>query len=172
MTPTRHLGTAALASALTLASIAAPGADERATPEEVIERVRQAAAHLAETGEAGLDAFRAADSEFVWKDTYVVVGSCELDRIVVHPIRPDLEGMPLSVLTDGIGAVFGPDLCRAVEGPEGGWVEYLWPRPGEAHPSRKLTYSLNVEGTPYHVSAGVYDQDLTVEELDRLGDGR
>jgi signal transduction histidine kinase len=40
--------------------------------------------------------------------------------------------------------------------PDGGWLEYPFPKPGEEQPSRKITYMLAVPGTPYVVGAGVY----------------
>ena len=45
----------------------------RVTPEEVIAKVREAAAQLGKEGQAGLAAFEAEGSPFIWKDTYVFV---------------------------------------------------------------------------------------------------
>jgi hypothetical protein len=45
---------------------------EQATPEEVVQKVKDAAEYLSQSGEAGLQRFQSKDSEYVWKDTYVV----------------------------------------------------------------------------------------------------
>jgi cytochrome c len=62
----------------------------------------------------------------------------------------------------------GPELCEKIKEPDGGWVEYIWPKPGQEAPSRKVTYALKVEGTPYVVDASIYDDAVTIEEPERL----
>ena len=154
-----------------LAAISTTGAvaqQESATPEEVVQKVNQAAQYLAQAGEAGLAAFRTRDSEYVWKDSYVIVQDCEKGTAVAHPISPELEGRDLRTLTDETGKAFAQELCEAAQQPQGGWVEYLWPKPGEQEPSRKISYAKAVAGTPYVVLAGVYDEDATVEELQQI----
>jgi cytochrome c len=141
---------------------------EGATPEEVVQKVNQAAEYLAQEGEAGLEAFRTRDSEYVWKDSYVVVQDCEEGKAVAHPITPELEGQDINTLTDETGKAFAQELCEAAEQPEGGWVEYMWPKPGGQEPSRKVSYVKAVEGTPYSVLAGVYDNAATIEELQQI----
>ena len=141
---------------------------EGATPEEVVQKVNQAAQDLAQEGEAGLEAFRTEDSEYVWKDSYVVVQDCEAGEVVAHPINPELEGRDITTLTDETGQAFAQELCEAAQQPQGGWVEYMWPKPGEQEPSRKVSYAKAVAGTPYVVLAGVYDEDATVEELPQI----
>jgi cytochrome c len=158
------LPVAMLAATFTSGAVAQQGA----TPEEVVEKVNQAAQYLAQGGEAGLEAFRTKDSPYVWKDSYVIVGSCEQDRTVAHPIQPELESTPMSTLTDETGKTFAQELCEAAQRPQGGWVEYLWPKPGEQEPSRKISYVKAVEGTPYIAIAGVYDEDATIEELQQI----
>jgi cytochrome c len=154
-----------------LAAIFASGVvaqQESATPEEVVQKVNQAAKHLAQKGEAGLEAFRTKSSEYVWKDSYVVVQDCEEGKSVAHPISPELEGRDIGTLTDQSGKAFAQELCEAAQQPHGGWVEYMWPKPGEQEPSRKVSYAKAVAGTPYIILAGIYDDDATVEELQQI----
>ncbi len=54
----------------------------------------------------------------------------------------------------------------------GGWFEYPFPKPGEKGPSRKVTYMLAVPGTPYVVGAGVYDETVTLEQLQAASGGQ
>ena len=161
------LPVAMLAATFTTGAVAQ---QEGATPEEVVQKVNQAAQDLAQQGEAGLEAFRTEDSEYVWKDSYVVVQDCEAGQVVAHPISPELEGRDITTLTDETGQTFAQELCEAAQQPQGGWVEYLWPKPGEQEPSRKVSYAKAVAGTPYAVLAGVYDEDATVEELQQISD--
>ena len=55
---------------------------------------------------------------------------CRLDRMVAHPMRPDLVGRPLMQITDNNGKVIFKELCKAGNDPRGGWVEYAWTKPG------------------------------------------
>jgi cytochrome c len=161
----RLLPVAMLAATFTTGAVAQ---QEGATPEEVVQKVNQAAQYLAQEGEAGLEAFRTKGSEYVWKDSYVVVQDCEEGKSVAHPISPELEGQDIGTLTDETGKAFAQELCEAAQQPQGGWVEYMWPKPGEQEPSRKVSYAKAVAGTPYTVLGGVYDEDATVEELQQI----
>jgi hypothetical protein len=60
----------------------ASAADDRATPEEVVAKVRAAAGYIATEGEAGLSLFNDARSDYVWKDSYVFVWDCAADKVV------------------------------------------------------------------------------------------
>lgn len=154
-------------------------AQDPATPEEVIAKVHDAATFLAKEGKAGLTTFDQAESRFVWKDTYVFVLECAADKTVAHP-EAGTRGITLSEVQDKAGTLFGPLLCAAAERASGGWVEYMWPKPVtddadksasvayEAEPSRKVSYVLAVPEQPYQVGAGIYNETLTVEELDNL----
>jgi cytochrome c len=150
---------------------------ERATPEEIVAKVRAAAAHLADHGEAGLAIFDKADSEFVWKDSYIFVYDCAADVIAAHPVT-ESRGATISDLRGGDGGAFGIDLCAAAEVPGGSWAEYRWRRPtGEGDPQglayggehiRKVSYMLAVEDTPYQVGAGIFDETTPLDQLDAL----
>ena len=146
-------------------------AQEQATPEEVVQKVKDAAKYLSEAGEAGLKNFQSKDSEYVWKDTYVVVQNCETEQIAAHPIRPELAGSSFAdapAFGDLKSGQLGALLCETGQRPQGGWAEYLFPKPGGKEPSRKLSYSKAVGNTPYVVLGGIYDDKVTVEELEKI----
>ena len=140
----------------------------KATPEEVVQKVRDAAAFLAKQGEAGLTRFRDKGSPYVWKDTYVFVSDCGKGMIVAHPIMPERDGKPIAAGPTYGGVTAAQRAvaqCEAARRPGGGWFEYPFPKPGEARPARKIAYMLAVEGRPYVVGAGVYDDAVTLEQL-------
>ncbi|MBB4267121.1 cache domain-containing protein [Roseospira visakhapatnamensis] len=162
-------GLRALATAVAL-TLAAPAAAEEpsATVDEVIAKVLEAAKFLHDKGQAGFSDFNNS-ARWVWKDSYVFVFSCRDDRMIAHPLRPDLVGRPILQMEDEKGTMLFQDLCAAGEGAGGGWVEYWWPRPGEAKASRKISYtqSTQVSFQPdVRVAAGIYDDSMTVEQLD------
>lgn len=142
-------------------------AGERATPEEVVARVREAAEFLSKEGEAGLLQFNDPEGPWVWKDTYAFVEDCNKDEIVAHP-DSELVGTSVSGLVDIKGNNYGLEICPASENPNGGWVEYWWPELGGDVPERKVTYYYAVPDQPYIVGAGVYEPTMTMEELNEL----
>ena len=53
----------------------------------------------------------------------------------------------------------------------GGWVEYMWTRPGAGAVSRKLSYTMTAEiafSTGIRVAAGVYNDTYSIAELTEL----
>ena len=147
-----------------------PLAQDQATPEEIVQKVKKAADHLGGVGEAGLEKFQ-SDPDSVWKDTYVFVNNCETKTLAAHPVRPELVGTSFvdapdfgDLTSEQVGAM----LCETARRPQGGWAEYLFPKPGETEPSRKLAYSKAVKGTPYIVTGGIYTEDMKVEDLEQL----
>ena len=154
------------------AEAAGPG---HATPEEVVGKVREAARYLAEVGGEGLARFKGGGSEYVWKDTYVFVADCNKRTIVAHPTMPERDGRPIAdgPTYGGVSAAQRADAqCEAAGRSGGGWFEYPFPKPGEDWPSRKIAYMLAVPGTPYVVGAGVYDETVTLGELEALSGGQ
>jgi hypothetical protein len=152
-----------------LAVIHAPlWAQERATPQEVLQKVTEARDFLSASGQAGIAEFNQKDSRWVWKDTYVFV--MDLDTVVVlaHPMNPKLLGRDQIGLKDIKGNFLFIQFCEKAAEDGGGWVEYWWPKPGQQTPSRKVTYVLRVPGTTLVVGAGVYDETMSIDELNRL----
>jgi cytochrome c len=174
----RATATAALALGLGLACVGTARAQQdRATPQEVMQRVQHAAQELAKSGEAGLATFSSKNATSVWKDSYIFVLSCKGGTAVnaAHPIQPELKGKPTAqVVTFGpkSGEQIAADFCAAGQQLHGGWVEYNFPKPGETQATRKVSYVLAAQGTPYVVGAGVYDDEAKIEDLDRLAGGQ
>jgi cytochrome c len=150
---------------------------DRATPQEVIKRVQQAAQELAKSGEAGLASYSSKNPTSVWKDSYIFVLSCKGGSVVAvaNSVRPDLKGKPVAqIVTFGpkSGEQIAADFCAAGRQPHGGWVEYNFPRPGQKQPTRKVSYLLAAQGTPYVVGAGIYDEQAKLKDLARLVGGQ
>ena len=115
----RGTATAALALGLVLACVGTARAEQdHATPQEVMQRVQQAAQDLAKSGEAGLATFSSKNATSVWKDSYIFVLSCKGGTAVnvAHPIRPELKGKPTAqIVTFGpkSGEQIAADFCAA-----------------------------------------------------------
>jgi len=167
----------AITLALILGSTGAFASDA-ATPQDVIAKVKEAAAYLAENGKSGLKTLDSPDSPFVWKDSYVFVYDCEAGLAdVAHPV-PETKENAIDQDKDASGRVIGPGLCKAAAEPNGGWFEYQWWKPVKTEDakgltyaketSRKVTYMLGVKGQPYQVGAGIYNDTLSVDALNAM----
>jgi hypothetical protein len=144
-------------------------AQDKATAEEVVAKVKEAASALSKTGD--VTQFNQKQSPWVWKDTYIFVHDCDKKTLAAHPLRADLIGQQMTSVKDTRGKTLYPDpagLCDAAKKPSGVWIEYWWAKPGEKEGSRKVSYHLAAKGTPYIVAAGVYDDKATIAELSKL----
>ena len=142
--------------------------DDHASPEEVVSKVRQAAGLLAADGAAGLEVIRNPNSEFTWKDTYIFVVNCDVDEVMANSRFPERVGGDIKKHTDYNGYQYGLELCDIAQRPGGGWVEYVWLRPGGDEPLRKISFVMSVDGEPYQLGAGIYDDTVTIDELRAL----
>lgn len=167
--------TLALASlALILGTPAIVSAEDTggASAQEVVAKVRAAAQYLNDKGLAGFADFNNnKDARWVWKDSYVFVYSCRDNAMIAHPLRPDMVGKPILQMRDDKDFPLFQEMCKAGANPDGGWVEYWWPKPGEAKASRKISY---VHSAPVsfksdiQVGAGIYDDKLTPADLSKI----
>jgi hypothetical protein len=145
-------------------------AGESATPQEIYDMVLKGATVLKQLGKEGLAAFNDPKGEFAWKDTYVQVYNCEAQQIVGH-INPALLAWTpekFAGIKDPKGNNITKLICEGSKNSNGSWVEYWWPKPGETEPSRKITFVIQVPGMPYQVSAGIYDDKISLEELNKM----
>ncbi|MGA2237445.1 MAG: hypothetical protein ABSG23_18440, partial [Terriglobales bacterium] len=59
---------------------------DKATAQEVVAKVREAASTLSKTGDVAQ--FNQKQSPWVWKDTYIFVEDCDKKVMAAHPMRP------------------------------------------------------------------------------------
>lgn len=141
---------------------------ESATPQEIIAKTREAAIVLAKERENALAEFnKPSGSKWAWKDTYVFAFDCTADKMIGHP-KAALVGKPIMDLKDKKGNLFFAKLCEVAKKPKGGWVEYWWPKPGSDDGYRKITYAVNIPGTPFQVGAGIYDNKISISDLEKI----
>lgn len=130
---------------------------EEATKDEVIAKCEEAAELVKEKGvEQASQTIGDKQGPFVWKDTYVFL--MDLDgKMIAHPIKPELtEKDSLVEVKDTDGKPLFMEFIQLAGDKGEGWVDYMWPKPGEEKPVAKSSYIYRVEGTPYFVGAGIY----------------
>ncbi len=146
-----------LAVAVVLGAVSAAGAAEKATKEECVAKVKEAAQLIQEVGpQKALARLSAKDGGFVWKDSYVFALNADTAAVAAHPIKPKLVGKMLTGMKDINGKLFFAEFLNTAKEKGEGWVEYMWPKPGEKTPSPKVTYVYKVPGESLVVLAGVY----------------
>jgi len=145
--------------AFTLLVFSSPAtAGDKATKEECVSMCKKAAAMVKEKGlEATLKAINDPHGPFVWKDTYVFALSTADGKTLAHPFKPGLIGKNLMGVKDINGVMLFAEFLKIGKSKAGeGWVEYMWPKPGEKKPSKKVTYIYKVPGQEVSFGAGVY----------------
>lgn len=83
--------------------------------------------------------------------------------MVMHPIKPALEGNDLRTFKDGNGKAFFVDMARLVKSQGDGFVDYVWPLPGETEPTDKISYVKEFKPWGWTVGSGIYLTNLEAE---------
>jgi cytochrome c len=130
-------------------------ADEEALKKECIAKCEAAAKLIKEKGlDAGKAEISKKDGSFVSPNTYVYLQKMD-GTMEAHPFNPALIGKNLMDLKDINGKEFSKEFVKVAKEAGSGWVEYVWPKPGEEKPSPKSSYVLKVDDNTF-VGAGYY----------------
>ncbi|WP_242335117.1 MULTISPECIES: methyl-accepting chemotaxis protein [Anaeromyxobacter] len=81
-------------------------------------------------------------------------------RMIVHPMRPELDGKDLASEVDPSGKRLFVEFVDTARRHGAGMVAYLWPKPGSRDPVRKVSYVKLFEPWGWIVGSGVYVDDL------------
>jgi methyl-accepting chemotaxis protein len=84
-------------------------------------------------------------------------------RVVMHPIRKDLDGKDVSGLKDPNGKALFVEFVAVAKAKGAGVVDYMWPKPGSDQPVEKSSYIALFEPWGWIVGTGVYNDDLITE---------
>ncbi|MCX5678954.1 MAG: cache domain-containing protein [Candidatus Omnitrophica bacterium] len=126
----------------------------------LINAVDAAVALIEKKGTAAFDTLRDKTSQFVFLGTYIFVDTPKGVE-VVNGGFPDIEGKNILNYKDYDGTYLTREIIDIATKKGSGWVDYLWPKPGEIKPSRKHTYVRKaVYGdSVFAVGAGSYPED-------------
>ena len=105
----------------------------------VVDMVRDAAAQVEKNGEAAFSLFNDRSGPFIAKDAYIfVIDPSGVD--LVNPGFPNLEGRNILDVEDTNGKKLIREMLQVVETSGSGWVDYMWPKPGESVSTQKSAY--------------------------------
>jgi cytochrome c len=131
-------------------------APESQESKQLVAMVDKAAAMIGSKGKDFFPELRKKDGPWRSGELYVFVDGMD-GKVLVHPPDPSIEGLDL--LKDPSSKAVIELLLDAAKAKESGWVEYMWPKPGETTPSKKMSYIRRVkmpDGVLVIVGAGMY----------------
>jgi signal transduction histidine kinase len=105
----------------------------------VVDEVKGAVEAIKKNGEAAFPLFRDPTSPYIAKDSYIFV----IDRHgieLVNPAFPNLEGRNILDVKDTQGKRLVREMLDLVLTQGSGWVDYMWPKPGESVSTQKSAY--------------------------------
>ncbi|TNE52661.1 MAG: hypothetical protein EP344_15460, partial [Bacteroidetes bacterium] len=126
----------------------------------VVSMVDDAVAQIEKQGESAFYLFRDRASRFIAQDAYVFVIDAEGIELV-NPAFPNLERRNLMDLKDVQGKYVVREMFKVVQTSGSGWVDYMWPKPGENVSTVKSAYvrKVDIGDTWLLVGCGVYLAD-------------
>jgi len=80
--------------------------------------------------------------------------------IVMHPIKPELDGKDLSQFKDKNGKVIFVEFSKVAREQGSGFVDYVWPKPGLEEAVPKISYVKGHENWGWVIGSGVYIDDI------------
>ncbi len=84
----------------------------------------------------------------------------EHPTMILHPLKPELEGTDLTSFKDPAGKALFVDAVKAARASDGGYVYYLWPKPGKEQPVAKLSFVKRFAPWGWVIGTGIYIDDV------------
>ena len=89
-------------------------------------------------------------------------------RIIIHPISPDLNGKDMTDRKDPNGFAFFNAFVDTVRKDGKGFVTYQWPRPGNDTPIDKVSYVQGFQPWGWVLGSGIYVDDIHATFVHKL----
>jgi methyl-accepting chemotaxis protein len=136
-----------------------PAPPESEQAKQIVALVEKASALISSKGKSIFPEFRQPGSEWRTGDTYLFVHDLK-GNILFNGGFPKREGTNSSSRKDSNGKLYSAEFAKVVRSKGSGWVDYMFPKPGQSQPSQKWSYvkAVNIDGTPGLVGAGFYPQ--------------
>ncbi|GMA40350.1 hypothetical protein GCM10025883_23950 [Mobilicoccus caccae] len=80
--------------------------------------------------------------------------------MVMHPIKPELDGTDLSTNKDPNGVFLFKEFVAVVKSQGSGFVPYMWPKPGAQDPQPKISYVTGYAPWGWVIGSGLYTDDV------------
>ncbi|MCC6069553.1 methyl-accepting chemotaxis protein [Massilia sp. GCM10020059] len=110
---------------------------------------------------AALRGLRYGGTEYFWVNDMQPV-------MVMHPIKPELEGKDLSTNKDPDGKFLFVEFVNTVKANGAGAVDYKWPKPGSDLPVQKVSYVQGFAPWGWIIGSGVYTDTVAATITGRI----
>jgi signal transduction histidine kinase len=123
----------------------------------MVEQVNAAIDLIKEEGKVSFVRFRNKYSDFFYLNTYIfIIDAHGVD--LINPAFPNLEGRNMYNMRDEAGKYLIREMIEVAKTKGSGWVEYLWPKPGDANPVKKLSFvkAVKLNDEMLVVGSGIY----------------
>ena len=119
--------------------------------------VNKAAALVESQGKTAFAEFRVRNSEWWFGNTYLFAYDQNLN-VLLNPAFPHREGTNPRGEKDSSGKAFHDEFLKVAQTKGAGWVDYMFPKPGQSQPSKKWSYvkAVTIDGKPAIIGAGFY----------------
>ncbi len=81
-------------------------------------------------------------------------------KMIMHPIKPELDGKDLSDMKDPSGNRLFSGFVDVVNKQGAGFYSYLWPKPGFEQPVAKISYVKGFAPWGWIIGTGIYIDDV------------
>ena len=81
-------------------------------------------------------------------------------KMIMHPIKPSLDGKDLSNIKDPKGTYLFNEMVNVCKQSNQGLVKYYWPKPGKDQPQEKFSYVQVFPAWNWIVGTGAYVNDI------------
>lgn len=105
----------------------------------VVDSVENAVHQIEKEGKSAFKLFYDPKGPYIAKDSYIFITDNNGNELV-NPAFPNLEGRNLMDVQDTDGKYLVREMISVVETNGSGWVDYMWPKPGDSISTRKSTY--------------------------------
>ncbi len=105
---------------------------------------------------AAVEALRYESKNYFWINDMT-------PRMIMHPIKPQLNGKDLSGVKDPNGKHLFNEMVKVCQKDGAGFVDYMWPKPGADDPQPKLSYVKRFPAWQWVIGSGVYIDDVEKE---------
>ena len=127
--------------------------------QEVEALVNNAGALIDAKGKAAFSEFRMKGTEWFHDDIYLFAYDLK-GNVLLNPAFPAREGTNVSGQKDANGKLFHDAIIRVAETKGSGWVDYMFPKPGQTQPSQKWAFvkAVKIDDVPGLVASGFYPE--------------
>ena len=151
------LAVISMVTASPVSSQQSPPASEQAKRIEAM--VNKAAALVETQGKEAFSEFRKRDGEWWFGNTYLFVYDKDMN-VLLNPAFPKREGTNVHGDKDANGKLFHDEFMKVIQTKGSGWVDYMFPKPGQTQPSQKWSYvkGVKIDGGLGLIGAGFYPE--------------